>query len=139
MPIYPPAGAGQGAAASSAQYVGASQSVEDEVIIASEPWDPYSTNFAGPYECAASQSLDIAPLIVLVDCSSAAVTITLPDPGKFEGKTVTIQKMDATGNAVNIATGIGTVYGGTTAITTQYTARDYTAVNSTTYLGWVGR
>ena len=78
-------------------------------------------------------------MIVLADASGAAVTVTLPDPGTFEGKTVTIQKMDVTGNAVNIATVSGTIYGGTAAITTQYGARDYTAVNGATYIGWVGR
>lgn len=139
MPTYPPAAAGQGAAASNTQYVGSSQSVEDPVIVASEPWDPWGTNFVPSIEVTSTQDIDIAPIIVLVDCNSAGVTVTLPDPGTFEGKTVTIQKMDATANAVTIATVSGTIYGGSSTITTQYTARDYTAVNNTTYVGWVGR
>lgn len=139
MPIYPPAAAGQGAAASNVQYVGSSQTIDDPVIVASTTWDPYGTNFAASSEISASQELEFAPIIALVDCTTAGVTITLPDPGTFEGKTVTIQKMDATANAVTIATISGTIYGGSSTITTQYAARDYTAVNNTTYVGWVGR
>jgi hypothetical protein len=139
MPSYPTPAAGQAAAADNGQSIGQSKTVDDPPITASTTWDPYGTNFVTPIELTASQTLDFAPMIVLTDASGAAVTVTLPDPGTFEGKTVTIQKMDATGNAVNIATASGTIYGGTTAITTQYTARDYTAVNSDTYLGWVGR
>lgn len=131
--------AGQGASGSNAQSVGNSETVEDPVVIASEPYDPFGTNFVISKELNATYNLEFAPMVVLVDAGTAAVTVTLPDPGTFEGKTVTIQKMDATGNAVNIATIAGTVYGGSAAITTQYTARDYTAVNNTTYLGWVGR
>lgn len=139
MGIYTASPPGQGAAASNGQSIGQSQTVEDNPIEVSSTWDPYSTNFVPSNEISASQTLDFAPMVVLVDASGTAVTVTLPDPDQFEGKTVTIQKMDATGNAVNIATASGTIYGGTTAITTQYTARDYTAVNNTTYLGWVGR
>lgn len=139
MPTYPPAAAGQGAAASNVQYVGSSQSVEDPVIVVSQPWDPWGTNFVVSSEITADLQLEFAPMIALVDCNLAGVTITLPDPGTFEGKTVTIQKMDATANAVTIATVSGTIYGGSSTITTQYTARDYTAVNNATYIGWVGR
>jgi hypothetical protein len=130
---------GQGAAADNGQSIGQSKTVEDPPITVSTPWDPFSTNFIGSIELTATATLDYAPIVVLASAATAAVTVTLPDPDEFEGKTVTIQKMDATGNAVNIATASGTIYGGTTAITTQYTARDYTAVNNDTYIGWVGR
>jgi hypothetical protein len=105
----------------------------------STPYDPFGTNFVPSKELTVSGTLEFAPMVVLASASAAAVTVTLPDPGTFEGKTVTIQKMDASGNAVNIATASGTIYGGTAAITSQYTARDYTAVNNATYIGWVGR
>lgn len=139
MPPVPPISAGQGAAASNVQKVGNSQVIDDPVIVASEAWDPWGTNFVVSSEISATQELEFAPMIALVDCTSAGVTITLPDPGTFEGKTVTIQKMDATANAITIATVSGTIYGGSSTITTQYTARDYTAVNNATYVGWVGR
>lgn len=139
MGTYTASAPGQGAAASNGQSIGQSETIEDEVIVVSDTWDPYGTNFVPSNEIATSSTLDFAPMVVLVDASGGAVTITLPEPDHFEGKTVTIQKMDVTGNAVNIATASGTIYGGSAAITTQYTARDYTAVNNTTYLGWVGR
>jgi hypothetical protein len=140
MPIPPPViQPGQEAVASNVQYVGNSKTFLDPVVVASVEWDPWGTNFVVSSEITADLQLAFAPMIALVDCTTAGVTITLPDPGTFEGKTVTIQKMDATANAVTIATVSGTIYGGTSTITTQYTARDYTAVNNTTYVGWVGR
>jgi len=139
MGTYTASAPGQGAVASNGQSIGQSETIEDTPIEVSTTWDPYGTNFVPSNEINTSQTLDFAPMVVLVDARGAAVTVTLPDPDHFEGKTVTIQKMDATGNAVNIATASGTMYGGTAAITTQYTARDYTAVNNTTYVGWVGR
>jgi hypothetical protein len=140
MPIPAPViQPGQEAFASNVQYVGNSETFQDPVVVASVEWDPYGTNFQASVEISATQELEFAPLIALVSCATAGVTVTLPDPGTFEGKTVTIQKMDATANAVTIATISGTIYGGSSTITTQYAARDYTAVNNTTYVGWVGR
>ena len=139
MATYIASAPGQGAVASNGQTIGQSESIEETPVEVSNTWDPYGTNFVPSNEISTSLTLEFAPMVVLVSAATAAVTVTLPDPDQFEGKTVTIQKMDATGNAVNIATASGTIYGGTTAITTQYTARDYTAVNNTTYLGWVGR
>jgi hypothetical protein len=117
---------------------GNSRTYEDTVIVIDTPWDPYSTNFVGSQLMTATGDVDTAPMVVLVDCTIAAVTANLPDPQMSEGKTVTVVKIDSSAFAVTITTASGVIYG-SASLTTQYQCRDYTAVSLDPYFVWVGR
>lgn len=117
---------------------GNSRTYEDPVVVIDTPWDPYATNFVGSQLLTASGDVDTAPMVVLVDCTAAAVSANLPDPQMAEGKTVTVVKIDSSANAVTVTTTSGVIYG-TTSLTTQYQCIDYTAVSLDPYFVWVGR
>lgn len=64
--------------------------------------------------------------VILVDATAAPVTITLPTPVGITGRRYTVKKIDATANAVTIATAAGTIDGAATKVTTvQYTSFDF--------------
>jgi hypothetical protein len=51
-----------------------------------------------------STTLDNSFSLVLVDCSSQAITITLRDARQYAGKRYDIKKIDSTGNTVTVIT-----------------------------------
>ena len=114
-----------------------------EELIASYPYDYNATNYVPSVAVATNYIATTIPVIIMCDCSSAAMTVTLPNSGDMEGRTVTIQKMDVTGNAVTIVpNGTDTVYvqtSVTSRLASQYGVVSYTAVNNSSYKGWVGR
>lgn len=61
-------------------------------------------------------------LVVRVDATAGAVTVTLPPAADMKGLTLFVKKLDATANAVTVdASGSETIDGATTqATTTQY-------------------
>lgn len=117
---------------------GNSRTYEDTVIVIDEPWDPYATNFVGSQLMTTSADVDTAPMVVLADCTSGAISANLPDPQMSEGKMVTVMKIDSSANAVTVTTTSGSIYG-SASLTTQYQCRDYTAVSLDPYFVWVGR
>ena len=65
--------------------------------------------------------------VVLVDCTTGAITITWPDPTRSQHFTATVKKIDATANAVTFAsiiasTGVAATFDGVASPTlaTQY-------------------
>jgi hypothetical protein len=71
-----------------------------------------------------SAAYNISPddQLILVDCTGAAVTVTLPRASQNTGKRFTIKKIDSSGNAVTVAPfSTATIDGAATAtISTQY-------------------
>ena len=140
MGIPTPA-AGQGAVTFTAS-AGYSRDVPEEVEVISIKYDPFSTNYMGSRLITANFTVEDAPVIILADCNGGAITVTLPSPSAMEGKLVTIQKIDSTANAVNLATTSGSIRITATALaklSTQYGAVDLTAVNIDPQVIWVGR
>ena len=68
--------------------------------------------------------------VVLADSSGGAITVTLPVPNNTT--TVTVKKVDSSGNAVNIATsGSETIDGNSSlSVTNQYTSREVVSDSS---------
>jgi hypothetical protein len=109
----------------------------------STAYDPYTTNFVSSRVITASYTVQDSPLVILADATAGNIVVTLQSPQFAEGKTVTIQRLDATANTVTLAT----VAGANVRITatasgklnSQYGVVDCTAVNDPTYPIWVGR
>jgi hypothetical protein len=144
MPVYPTPAAGQAAAADNGQSIGQSKTVDDPPIVASTAWDPYSTNFMPSKVITADYTVDDSPLVILVDCTAGNITVTLQSPEFAEGKTVIIQRIDATASrtvTVTTVAGANVRISTTRALnlSTQYNALVFTAVNDPTYKIWVGR
>lgn len=122
---------------------GASADLNYEVYAVSTPYDPYLTNFVPSRVITASYTVEDSPMVILADATSGNITITLQSPLSAEGKTVTIQRMDASAFTVTLATVAGANVRITTTasakLNTQYGVVDCTAVNDTTYPIWVGR
>jgi hypothetical protein len=122
---------------------GGSADFEYRAFDISTPYDPYNTNFVPSRVVTASYTVDDSPLVILADATAGNIVVTLQSPQFAEGKTVTIQRLDATANTVTLAT----VAGANVRITatasgklnSQYGVVDCTAVNDPTYPIWVGR
>ena len=140
MPIpTPPAGQGAVTPASSA---GNSKDVPVEIEVISVKYEPFSSNYTSSRLITANFTVEDAPVVILADCTAAAITVTLPSPSAMEGKLVTIQKIDSTANAVSLATTFGNIRITATALaklSTQYGAVDLTAVSIDPQVIWVGR
>jgi hypothetical protein len=135
----PPAGQGAVVPISSAGY---SRDIPAEVEVITVKYDPFSTNYMASRLITTNFTVEDAPVIILADCTAGAITVTLPSPGAMEGKVVTIQKIDATANAISIATTFGNVRITASALaklSTQYGVVDLTAVNIDPQVIWVGR
>lgn len=64
--------------------------------------------------------------VILANAAAAPFTVTLPTPVGIAGRRYTVKKIDATANAVTIATAAGTIDGAATASTsTQYASFDF--------------
>ena len=62
---------------------------------------------------ASNYSATWADGLILVDASTGAITITLPDPTKYPGEAITVKKIDASANAVTVSPyGTETIDGG---------------------------
>jgi hypothetical protein len=122
---------------------GNSADLSYEVYAVSTPYDPYTTNFVPSRVITASYTVEDSPMIILADATAGNIVITLQPPQFAEGKTVTIQRLDATANTVTLATVAGANVRITTTasakLNTQYGVVDCTAVNDPTYPIWVGR
>jgi hypothetical protein len=122
---------------------GSSVDLEYRAYDISNAYDPYNTNFVPSRVITASYTVDDSPLVILADATAGNIVVTLQSPQFAEGKTVTIQRLDATANTVTLAT----VAGANVRITatasgklnSQYGVVDCTAVNDPTYPIWVGR
>lgn len=122
---------------------GASADLEYRAYDISNAYDPYNTNFTPSRVITASYTVDDSPLVILADATAGNIVVTLQSPQFAEGKTVTIQRLDATANTVTLATVAGANVRITTTasakLNTQYGVVDCTAVNDPTYPIWVGR
>jgi len=122
---------------------GASADLEYRSYDISNAYDPYNTNFVPSRVITANYTVEDSPLVILADATAGNIIVTLQSPQFAEGKTVTIQRLDATANTVTLAT----VAGANVRITatasgklnSQYGVVDCTAVNDSTYPIWVGR
>jgi hypothetical protein len=106
-------------------------------------YDPYNTNFVPSRVITASYTVEDSPVVILVDATAGSIVITLQSPNFAEGKTVTIQRLDATAYTVTLATVAGAnvriTATASAKLNTQYGVVDCTAVNNSTYPIWVGR
>lgn len=122
---------------------GSSADLSYEVYAVSTPYDPYSTNFVPSRVITASYTVEDSPMVILADATAGNIIVTLQSPQFAEGKTVTIQRMDASAFTVTLATVAGANVRITTTasakLNTQYGVVDCTAVNDPTYPIWVGR
>jgi len=119
------------------------ENTDYEELIASYPYDYNATNYVTSVAVNANYIATTLPVIIMCDCSVAGLSVTLPNSGDMEGRTVIVQKMDSTGNAVTmVANGTDTFYVQSTVtsrLSSQYGAVSYTAVSNASYKGWVGR
>jgi len=122
---------------------GASADLEYSAYDISNAYDPYNTNFTPSRVITASYTVEDSPLVILADATAGNIVVTLQSPQFAEGKTVTIQRLDATAYTVTLATVAGANVRITTTasakLNTQYGVVDCTAVNDPTYPIWVGR
>ena len=122
---------------------GASADLEYRAYDISNAYDPYNTNFTPSRVITADYTVEDSPLVILADATAGNIVVTLQSPQFAEGKTVTIQRLDATANTVTLATVAGANVRITTTasakLNTQYGVVDCTAVNDPTYPIWVGR
>jgi hypothetical protein len=106
-------------------------------------YDPYTTNFVGSRVITVSYTVEDSPIVILADATAGNIVITLQSPNFAEGKTVTIQRLDATAYTVTLATVAGAnvriTATASAKLNTQYGVVDCTAVNNSTYPIWVGR
>jgi hypothetical protein len=87
----------------------------------------------------ASTTLEYTPIIVRVDASAGAVTITFPLSSSAYGRQIWIVKTDATANAVSMAVQSGDNLWRPAAITTitaQYGCQSYLSTFDGTNAGW---
>lgn len=119
------------------------ENIDYEELIASYPYDYNATNYVTSVAVTSNYVATTLPVIIMCDCSLGAINVTLPNSGDMEGRTVIVQKMDASGNAVTmIANGTDTFYVQSTVtsrLSSQYGCVSYTAVSNASYKGWVGR
>lgn len=119
------------------------ENTDYEELIASYPYDYNATNYVTSVAVSANYVATTLPVIIMCDCSLAGLSITLPNSGDMEGRTVIVQKMDSSANAVTmVANGTDTFYVQSTVtarLSSQYGAVSYTAVSNASYKGWVGR
>ena len=122
---------------------GASADLEYRAYDISNAYDPYNTNFTPSRVITADYTVEDSPLVILADATAGNIVVTLQSPQFAEGKTVTIQRLDATAYTVTLATVAGANVRITTTasakLNTQYGVVDCTAVNDPTYPIWVGR
>ena len=122
---------------------GASADLEYRAYDITDAYDPYNTNFVPSRVITASYTVEDSPLVILADATAGNIVVTLQSPQFAEGKTVTIQRLDATANTVTLATVAGANVRITTTasakLNSQYGVVDCTAVNDPTYPIWVGR
>lgn len=87
----------------------------------------------------ASTTLEFTPIIVRVNATSGAVTVTLPLASSAFGRKVWIVKTDAGVNAVTIAVQTGDTLwrpATITTITVQHGCQSYLATSDGTNMGW---
>jgi len=122
---------------------GASADLEYRPYDISNAYDPYNTNFMPSKVITANYTVEDSPLVILADATAGNIIVTLQSPQFAEGKTVTIQRLDATAYTVTLATVAGANVRITTTasgkLNSQYGVVDCTAVNDPTYPIWVGR
>lgn len=101
--------------------------------------NPYNYSDLNVINLTASTTIDSAPSVVRCDCTSAAITVTLPYAQSVLGKIVYIAKVDAGANAVTIAVNAGDTLwkpATLTTLTAQHQSCAFASVWDGTNNGW---
>jgi len=111
----------------------------EETTIFGTPLLPYAPVNMITKVVTASETFVDAPLLLMVDASAAAVTITLPPSGSGVGKLCVVMKTDSSANTVTINAVSGeTVYklSSFTNLSSQYQAAMFIGIKFSTFNGW---
>lgn len=127
---------------------GSFENSQEESII-QEHINPYATNYAPSYRINTDTTIPDAPCVLIIDATSANITITLPSPRAVSGKTIVAMRADNTAArtiTVNTAEGnVRTTASVSSILGTQYGAIDLTAschldsAGTGEELVWIGR
>lgn len=101
--------------------------------------NPYNYSDLNVINLTASTVIDSAPSVVRCNCTSAAITVTLPYAQSVLGKIVYIAKVDAGANAVTIAVNAGDTLwkpATLTTLTAQHQSCAFASVWDGTNNGW---
>lgn len=101
--------------------------------------NPYNYSDLNVINIAASTIIDSAPSVVRCDCTSGAITVTLPYAQSVLGKIIYIAKVDSGANAVTIAVNSGDTLWKPTALgtlTAQHQSCAFASVWDGTNNGW---
>lgn len=142
----PPAPSAAPAAPTTTDGVPVQQTIPaSSVVTVEQDFDTYNVRpRATPAEIeytniTASTTLEYTPIIVRVNATSGAVTVTLPLASSAFGRKVWIVKTDAGANAVTIAVQTGDTLwrpATITTITVQHGCQSYLATSDGTNMGW---
>lgn len=121
---------------------GVSADIAQSYYALNQQYDGVASNYIPSFAYTASGTVTETPCVVLVDATAGNIVLTIPSPSMAEGRTMTVQRLDATANTVTLTPAIGDVRITSTALsklTVQYGVVDLTAVNNGTNVIWVGR
>lgn len=124
------------------QTTGASSDLSQTAFLVNERYDEAASNYIPSFVYTATGSVTEVPCVVLLDATAGNIVLTIPSPSAAEGRTMTLQRLDATANTVTITPADGNVRITASALAklgTQYGVVDLTAVTNGSYLIWVGR